>query len=168
MRRNCRGWGDRWRRAALTNSVHCRPDSALKIFVYMSHLDKEKRLCSFHNQSVNFQRTLSHPHQGARFSGPPWAVWELIASHQTRGPQKTLILFHVARVALPFHLSRRAHPPSQVIFGVAQGPYGRILRRLVTSYTLRPQPFHRPRWWSNFRVDNNRSCTNDLLCPLVI
>jgi len=43
--------GDFWRRTALISSVDCHPGSALKIFVYMSRINK-KKLMDFFSKAV--------------------------------------------------------------------------------------------------------------------
>lgn len=47
MARKHRGVGDGLREVALPSSVDCRPDSALKIFVYMSRMNNNKKLLCF-------------------------------------------------------------------------------------------------------------------------
>ena len=58
MARDCRGWGSRRWRTALIRSVDCRLNSAHKIFVYMSRINKEKLPYFFENGSIVLQRTV--------------------------------------------------------------------------------------------------------------
>ena len=57
--RDCRGVGDRLWQTALIRSVDCRFNSALKIFVYMSRINKKKLPRFFENRSIVLQRTVS-------------------------------------------------------------------------------------------------------------